>query len=79
MECGPITSWQIDGKTIETVREGISGGGHSRCKAFSGTEHGIPGPERGQEVESREGGGFGTGGREGARDQSAEWWADLFS
>ena len=46
---------------------------------FNGTEHGIPGPERGQGVESREGEGWGTGGREGARGQSVEWWADLFS
>jgi len=26
MACGPITSWQIDGKTIETVRDFILGG-----------------------------------------------------
>ena len=26
MECGPITSWQIDGETVETVTEFILGG-----------------------------------------------------
>ena len=26
MECGPITSWQIDGETMETVRDFILGG-----------------------------------------------------
>ena len=26
MACGPITSWQIDGETMETVREFIFGG-----------------------------------------------------
>ena len=32
---GPITSWQIDGKTVETVRDFIFGGskitGHGDC------------------------------------------------
>ena len=26
MACGPITSWQIDGETMETVRDFIFGG-----------------------------------------------------
>ena len=26
MACGPITSWQIDGETVETVADFISGG-----------------------------------------------------
>ena len=26
MACGPITSWQIDGETVETVRDFILGG-----------------------------------------------------
>ena len=26
MACGPITSWQIDGETVETVTEFILGG-----------------------------------------------------
>ena len=26
MACGPITSWQIDGETVETVRDFIFGG-----------------------------------------------------
>ena len=26
MACGPITSWQIDGETMETVRDFILGG-----------------------------------------------------
>ena len=26
MGCGPITSWQIDGETVETVRDFILGG-----------------------------------------------------
>ena len=27
MASGPITSWQIDGETVETVRDFIGGGG----------------------------------------------------
>ena len=27
MACSPITSWQIDGKTVETVADFILGGG----------------------------------------------------
>ena len=26
MECGPITSWEIDGETVETVSDFILGG-----------------------------------------------------
>ena len=29
MACGPITSWQIDGETMETVRDFILGGSKS--------------------------------------------------
>ena len=35
MASGPITSWQIDGETIETVRDFIAGLGvgiHNHCK-----------------------------------------------
>ena len=33
MASGPITSWQIDGETVETVSDFILGGlqNHSRC------------------------------------------------
>ena len=33
MASGPITSWQIDGKTIETVTDFIWGGGGSKITA----------------------------------------------
>ena len=29
---GPITSWQIDGETMETVRHFILGGLHNHCR-----------------------------------------------
>ena len=29
---GPITSWQIDGKTVETVADFISGGLQNHCR-----------------------------------------------
>ena len=32
MTSGPITSWQIDGETIETVSDFISGGLQNHCK-----------------------------------------------
>ena len=31
MASGPITSWQIDGETVETVTDFILGGLHSHC------------------------------------------------
>ena len=31
MASGPITSWKIDGETMETVREFILGGLQSHC------------------------------------------------
>ena len=31
MTCGPITSWEIDGETVETVSDFIFGGLQSRC------------------------------------------------
>ena len=37
--CGPITLWQIDGETIETVRDFILGG--SKITADSGCSHEI--------------------------------------
>ena len=30
--CGPITSWQIDGETIETMRNFILGGFKNHCR-----------------------------------------------
>ena len=39
MACGPITSWQIDGETMETVRDFILGG--SRIAAEGDCSHGI--------------------------------------
>ena len=36
---GPITSWQIDGKTVETVRDFIFGG--SKISADGDCSHGI--------------------------------------
>ena len=32
MASGPITSWQIDGKTVETVAEFIWGGLQNHCR-----------------------------------------------
>ena len=32
MACGPITSWQIDGETMETVTEFIFGGLQNHCR-----------------------------------------------
>ena len=29
---GPITSWQIDGKTVETVADFLSGGLQNHCR-----------------------------------------------
>ena len=39
MASGPITSWQIDGETIEMVRDSILGG--SKITADSDFSHGI--------------------------------------
>ena len=39
MASGPITSWQIDGKTMETVRDFIFGG--SKITADGGCSHEI--------------------------------------
>ena len=32
MAASPITSWQIDGETVETVRDFILGGSKIRCR-----------------------------------------------
>ena len=32
MPCGPITSWQIDGETMETVADFILGGLQNHCR-----------------------------------------------
>ena len=32
MECGPITSWQIDGETMETMTDFIFGGLQNHCR-----------------------------------------------
>ena len=32
MACGPITSWQIDGETVETVSDFIFGGLQNHCR-----------------------------------------------
>ena len=32
MASGPITSWQIDGETVETVIDFILGGGQNHCR-----------------------------------------------
>ena len=32
MASGPITSWEIDGETVETVAELIFGGVHNHCR-----------------------------------------------
>ena len=39
MASGPITSWQIDGETVETVTDFILGG--SKITADGGCSHGI--------------------------------------
>ena len=39
MATGPITSWQIDGETVETVAEFILGG--SKITAYGGCSHEI--------------------------------------
>ena len=39
MACGPITSWQIDGETVETVSDFIFGG--SKITADSDCSHEI--------------------------------------
>ena len=32
MACGPITSWEIDGETVETVLDFIWGGLQNHCR-----------------------------------------------
>ena len=32
MACGPITSWQIGGETVETVSDFILGGRQNHCR-----------------------------------------------
>ena len=32
MASGPITSWEIDGETVETVADFILGGVHNHCR-----------------------------------------------
>ena len=32
MACGPITSWEIDGETVETVSDFIFGGLQNHCR-----------------------------------------------
>ena len=39
MESGPITSWQVDGETVETVADFIFGG--SKITADGNCSHGI--------------------------------------
>ena len=34
MASGPITSWQIDGKTVETVADFILGGSKNHCRRW---------------------------------------------
>ena len=41
VESGPITSWQIDGETMETVRDFIWGGGGSKITADGDCSHEI--------------------------------------
>ena len=43
MASGPITSWQIDGETMETVADFILGGG-SKITADGGCSHEIKRP-----------------------------------
>ena len=39
MACGPITSWQIDGETVETVSDFIFGG--SKINSYGDCSHEI--------------------------------------
>ena len=41
MASGPITSWQIDGETIEAVRDFLCGGGGSKITANGDCNHEI--------------------------------------
>ena len=41
MASSPITSWQIDGETVETVRDFILGGGASKITADGDCSHEI--------------------------------------
>ena len=41
MASGPITSWQIDGETVETVADFIWGGGGSKITADGDYSHEI--------------------------------------
>ena len=41
MASGPITSWQIDGETVETVSDFILGGGGSKITADGDCSHEI--------------------------------------
>ena len=41
MSSSPITSWQIDGETVETVRDFILGGGTSKITADGDCSHEI--------------------------------------
>ena len=41
MAFGPITSWQIDGETMETVTDLIWGGGGSKITADDDCSHEI--------------------------------------
>ena len=41
MASGPITSWQIDGETMETVIDPILGGGSSKITADGDCSHEI--------------------------------------
>ena len=41
MACGPITSWQIDGETVETVADFILRGGGSKITAVGACSHEI--------------------------------------
>ena len=41
MASGPITSWQIDGKTVETVSDFFWGGGASKITADGDCSHEI--------------------------------------
>ena len=41
MASGPITSWEIDGETVETVSDFILGGGRSKITADGDCSHEI--------------------------------------
>ena len=41
MASGPITSWQIDGETVETVTDFILGGGGSKITVDGDCSHEI--------------------------------------